>query len=350
MQPCQEQNKSFFDQLQNIEGLDLRDTRGLRHELRIVLLGVTMAILSNRDGNLSSIHRYIVNHNTRILASINYSIHSPVSRSQLPNILENVSLAVFEGILFNHFGVTLSQQERQWFALDGKDLKGSIQTGHTRGEAIVQAVTHKHRVVQSQEYYSGRKESEVITVRNILKDNNLEGQKISMDALHCKPHTLEPINESGGIYLVGLKDNQKELLSECLDVIRFSKPTFNFISAECCPTKYRPDASIKAKHGRIEKREYDIYNISKQDKHQRWGNCKINTLIKVKRDITEVKTQKKYIEISYYISNQNDNYLELCHAIRGHWSVEVNNHIRDVTFAEDDLRSKKNLYLVRWLV
>ena len=45
MQPCQEQNKSFFDQLQNIEGLDLRDTRGLRHELRIVLLGVTMAIL-----------------------------------------------------------------------------------------------------------------------------------------------------------------------------------------------------------------------------------------------------------------------------------------------------------------
>ena len=74
MQPCQEQNKSFFDQLQNIEGLDLRDTRGLRHELRIVLLGVTMAILSNRDGNLSSIHRYIVNHNTRILASINYSL------------------------------------------------------------------------------------------------------------------------------------------------------------------------------------------------------------------------------------------------------------------------------------
>ena len=83
---------------------------------------------------------------------------------------------------------------------------------------------------------------------------------------------------------------------------------------------------------------------------QRWENCKINTLIEVKRDITEVKTQKKYVEISYYISNQNDNYLELCHAIRGHWSVEVNNHIRDVTLAEDDLRSKKNLYLVRWLV
>ena len=109
MLPCQEQNKSFFDQLQNVEGLDLRDTRGLRHELRVVLLGVTMAILSNRDGNLSSIHRYIVNHNTRILRSINYSIHCPISRSQLPNVLENVCLKEFEGILFANFGIILSK-------------------------------------------------------------------------------------------------------------------------------------------------------------------------------------------------------------------------------------------------
>ncbi len=172
---CQEQNESFFDQLQNVEGLDLRDTRGLRHEVRVVLLSVTMAILSNTDGNLSSIHRYMVNHNTRMLASINYSTHRPISRSELSNILENVCLAVFEGILFSNFDVTLSIEKRQWFALDGKDLKGSIETGHTRGEAIVQAVSYKDRVVQSQDYYSGLNESEASTVRNILKDSNLEG-------------------------------------------------------------------------------------------------------------------------------------------------------------------------------
>jgi hypothetical protein len=34
MRPRQEQNKIFFDQLQNVEGLDLQDTRGLQHELR----------------------------------------------------------------------------------------------------------------------------------------------------------------------------------------------------------------------------------------------------------------------------------------------------------------------------
>jgi predicted transposase YbfD/YdcC len=135
-----------------------------------------------------------------------------------------------------------------------------------------------------------------------------------MDALHCKPHRLEAIHESGGVYLVGLKDNQKELLSQCVDVTRFSKPSFSFIQAD-----YNPDTSIKPKHGRIEKREYQVYDMSKEENHERWSNCKINTLIRVKMDI------------------------------RGYWAVEVNNHIRDVTFAEDKLTSKKSLYHVQWL-
>lgn len=331
MLPYQEQNKSFFDQLQNIEGLDLRDTRGLRHELRVVLLGVTMAILSNRDGNLSSVHRYIVNHNSRILASIDYSTHSPVSRSQLPNILGKVGLNAFEGILFTNFGVVLLEHERQWFALDGKDLKGSIETGSKRGEAIVMAVTHKNRVVQGQSYYSGRKESEVPTVRKLLKDNNLEREKISLDALHCKPDTLEPINEANGIYLVGLKENQKELLRDCTDFVRFSKPDFT----------YSHEDVAKPKHGRKEKRTYRVYNIAKEKKDIRWDKSKIDTVIEVKREIENVKKSVKYEEISHYISNQDNNYIELCHAIRNHWQVEVNNHIRDVTFDEDNLRSKK---------
>ena len=32
-----------------------------------------------------------------------------------------------------------------------------------------------------------------------------------MEALHCKPLTLAIISENEGKYLVGLKDNQKEL-------------------------------------------------------------------------------------------------------------------------------------------
>lgn len=47
MLPCQEDNRSFFEKLQKAEGLDLRDSRGKRHDLAVILVGVTIAILSN---------------------------------------------------------------------------------------------------------------------------------------------------------------------------------------------------------------------------------------------------------------------------------------------------------------
>lgn len=70
MQPCQKDNSSFFEKLQNAEGLDLRDNRGKRHDLAIVLVGVTLALLSNRDGCLSSLHRHLKNHYERLMTAL----------------------------------------------------------------------------------------------------------------------------------------------------------------------------------------------------------------------------------------------------------------------------------------
>ncbi len=50
MQPCQKDSRSFFEKLQNEKGLDLRDARGKRHDLAVILVGVRLAVLSNRDG------------------------------------------------------------------------------------------------------------------------------------------------------------------------------------------------------------------------------------------------------------------------------------------------------------
>ena len=47
----------------------------------------------------------------------------PVSRQQLPRILERVSITVFDNLIFSHFGIELNEQERHWFAIDGKEIK-----------------------------------------------------------------------------------------------------------------------------------------------------------------------------------------------------------------------------------
>ena len=216
MQPCQKDNRSFFVKLQKAEGLDLRDNRGKRHDLAVVLVGVAIAVLSNRDGCLSSIRRHLTNHYEKLVVALGVEKKRPVWRSQLPRILEKVAVEVFDNLLFEHFGIELAENERKWFASDGKELRGSIASGAKRGEAVVQVVAHENGRTIAQNYYCGKKESEVPTVRKLLEAGDLLKQKVSFDALHCKPETLFLIAATKGRYLVGLKENQKELLKQVI--------------------------------------------------------------------------------------------------------------------------------------
>ena len=67
-----------------------------------------------------------------------------------------------------------------------------------------------------------------------------------------------------------------------------------------------------------------------------------SSLVKVERRRECVKNGKASEEIAYLISNgkagTGEEYFK---AIRRHWSVEVDNHARDVTLREDQLSTKK---------
>lgn len=335
MPPCQENSRSFFEKLQNAEGLDLRDNRGKKHDLAVVLVGVTLAVLSNRDGNLSSIQRHLKNHYERLATVLGIENKCAVSRSQLPLILEKVACQVFDRLLFESFGIKLSEAEQKWFALDGKELRGSIEKGVKRGEAVVLAVAHENCQTVAQDYYSGEKESEVPIVRRILEGSGLASRKTSLDALHCKPLTLAIISGSGGKYLVGVKENQKQLKKQITWAMANQAILFKSKGQE-------------KSHGRIEIRGYEFYDVLELEKAARWKTCQIKTAIKVTREREELKSGKNSCQESYYVTNEVGNYEELAQAIRNHWQVETNNHLRDVSLREDELRSKKRVYKKQW--
>jgi len=335
MQPCQEDNRSFFQKLQSAEGLDLRDKRGKRHDLAVVLTGVTLALLCNRDGNLSAIHRHLDNHYEKLVEVLEVEKKRAVSRAQLPRILERISLEVFDQLLINEYGIKLNKEEQKWFAIDGKELRGSIEKGRTKGETIVQSVAHSSGQVQKQEVFTVKEDSEVKVVRRMLADADLARQKISLDALHLKPATLRPIVQAKGIYLVGLKENQKEMFYEAGFNVGLDKLLYE-------------TETLEKGHGRIEERKYGVYEFADVYQDERWKVCQVRTLVCVVRERIEQKSRNKTQEISYYVSNQEKDYEGLCQAVRGHWQVEVNNHRRDVSLKEDALRSKKSRYKKRW--
>lgn len=201
----------------------------------------------------------------------------------------------------------------------------------------MQAVSHEDLQVAAQEYYAGEKESEVPTVRKLLEAGGLAQQKISFDALHCKPATLEIITRAGGKYLVGLKENQKHL----------KKQIGRAMENQHCLMEIKTG---EKGHGRIERRICRFFDVLELEKEARWKVCQIKTAIKVRRERFEIKTNKSSVEESFYVTNEIGRYEELARAVRGHWSVETNNQIRDVSLQEDRLRSKKRIYSMQWAV
>lgn len=66
------QSSTFFEQIKSCEGLDLRDNRGKRHCIGFVLLSLSISLLRNRDGNLSSLHRSMVNKQVELCQCLNH--------------------------------------------------------------------------------------------------------------------------------------------------------------------------------------------------------------------------------------------------------------------------------------
>lgn len=86
--PIKNECTSLYTQIKMSTTIDLRDNRGKKHCLAFVLLGVMLALLRNKDGNLSSIHRAIKNTNEQLCNYLQLPLVSAVSRAQLPIILK----------------------------------------------------------------------------------------------------------------------------------------------------------------------------------------------------------------------------------------------------------------------
>lgn len=318
---------SFAAKLKRL--LDKRDNRGKRHPLAFVLGGVVLAIMSGRS-YASSIHRFIKNRLKWLCQVLGYWGTQAVSRAQLPRILDGVDWTALNELVEEHFGVRIEVQAKEWYAVDGKTLRGV--TGQT--ERVLLAVRHTGRQTVAQQPMHGTKKSEITAVREMLAETGLEKGNNTLDALHFNPTTTGQINQAGGQFIIQLKENQPILLAQLSQE-----------AAEATPLSTLK--TVGKEHGRLEIRQATFFKINHLPLDPRWAESQLTTLIVMARRTTELATQKRSAEISFYCSNVSLNPAdeaipqELFQAIRGHWGVEANNYIRDVSFQEDKVRTKQ---------
>lgn len=105
------QTNTLYCLLQNSE-LDLRDNGGKRHELCYVFLSLMLALVGNRDGNLSSIHRSIVNKNSELSQFLGLEVKPLIARSHLPIFLQKVDSTACTAVLSLFLGIDLDETKK----------------------------------------------------------------------------------------------------------------------------------------------------------------------------------------------------------------------------------------------
>jgi len=324
--------KKFLKSLEQVP--DRRDNRGKEHELSFVLFGVTLAILSGR-ARLSSIQRYIANRIEWLRKITGKAEAGVVSRAQLPRILSGVDRDELNRVTMNHFGVRLLEtDEDEWLAIDGKALCGTPDAEGKQKARIVTAVNHESRETVAQCEMNNAKKGEITAVRTFLTESGLEKANLTLDALHMNPKTTAQIQQSGGHYLIQVKANQNELCQILTTVASTATPVSILNYTE-------------RGHGRQEERWYWCFDMQTVDFDARWQQSGLNSLVVVLRQTTTGSDGTQIsLELSYYLSNwslSGDNPISpdaLARAVRRHWSIESVNWIRDVTFQEDNVKTK----------
>jgi len=315
---------TFFEALQHLP--DPRDKRGKRHDLAFVLCGVILAIMAGR-ARVSAMHRFLRNR----FAWLREITHAPVtrclSRAHLPRLLARVDWAALNTLSVAHFGVQVeSPAAGEWVAVDGKALRGSP------GEQVLLARTHQSGQILAHQPLTGPKTSEVTAVRALLAQPPLQGRKVTLDALHCKPGTTAQIHQAQGGYLVQVKANQPTLLA-----------AMQTLTATAVPLGTQQ--SVDKAHGRLEERHATFFSLADLPLPPRWQDSGLRHVVRVDRTTEQLKTAKRSQAVAYYVTNQaaatppaQD---ALFTAIRGHWGCEAEHWMRDVTLHEDQILVKQ---------
>lgn len=214
--------------------------------------------------------------------------------------------------------------------VDGKTLRGARKK---KGNAvhIVHAWAHEKGILIGQRK-TDAKSNEITAIPALLKEIDIHGATISVDAAGCQKKTIETIVDGGGEYFLAVKDNQPKLYNEMKSL---------FDDAHADDFEYVENAdrhnSVEKGHGRIVKRSIaTIGDVTELSMAEEWKN--LQTLIEIttktisKGQVTEEKR--------YYISSLFDSAKKFGERARDHWSVESTLHwTLDVVFKEDESRA-----------
>jgi predicted transposase YbfD/YdcC len=322
---------SYFESLS-----DPRHTRNRKHLLIDIVVIAVCGLVCGSDGP-TAIHRWATNRRDWLKGFLTLPNGIP-SRDCIRRVLIALQPEAFQRCFRDWIADALEPDAvgpARLVAIDGKTCRRSHDAAHGLGPLhIVSAWASEHGIALGQ-VATEEKSNEITAIPLLLQQIELTKTLITIDAMGCQKDIARDIVAGGGDFVIAVKDNQPKL-SEAIGSL-----VVQHLEGELEALRHRSFQTTDHGHGRRDERSYFVARVpSDFAAKQEWPWIKaIGTAVR----ITTHADGSQSDEVRYYVLSRFLSGKRFGEAVRSHWSIESMHWVLDVTFREDQSRTRERI-------
>lgn len=320
---------SYFESLS-----DPRHTRNRKHQLVDIMVLAVCAIVCGCDGP-TAMHRWAMERQEWLALYLTLANGIP-SRDCIRRLLIAVKPEAFQRCFQAWIAQAIVSDNGgpdRLVAIDGKTCRGSHDAGKNLGPLHIVSAWASEEGIALGQVATAAKSNEITAIPQLLEQIDLSNTIVTIDAMGCQKDIVEQVVAGGGDCVIAVKENQPTLHDAIASF--FAK----HIERDFEDLQYRVHETRDDRHGRIDERSYYITRTPRDfAPAAAWPKVKA---IGYAMRWTKHADGHETSEVRYYIVTRYLSGKRFAEAVRGHWSIESMHWVLDVTFREDDSRTRE---------
>jgi predicted transposase YbfD/YdcC len=320
---------SYFESLS-----DPRHTRNRKHLLIDIVVIAICGMVCGCDGP-TAIHRWAANRQDWLAQFLTLPNGIP-SRDCIRRLLMALQPQAFQKCFqdwISHASHVVGDGPAKLVAIDGKTCRGSHDAGQGLGPLHLVSAWASEEGIALGQVATEAKSNEITAIPELLRQIELEGALITIDAIGCQKEIVHDIVDGGGDFVIAVKDNQPKLREAIADYF------ITHMERDLEDLQYRHFETRESGHGRLDERSYYLCKIPLDFAMKKeWPQIKA---IGYTMRITQHADGRETDEVRYYALSRYVSGKRFSEAVRGHWGIESMHWVLDVNFREDDSRTRE---------
>jgi predicted transposase YbfD/YdcC len=319
---------SYFESLS-----DPRHTRNRKHLLGDIVVIAVCALVCGCDGP-TAIHRWAVNRLDWLSQFLALPEGIP-SRDCIRRLLMALQPEAFQRCFQDWIADALRTDDdgpARLVAIDGKTCRRSHDAANGLGPLHIVSAWASEEGIALGQVATEEKSNEITAIPELLGQLNLSDTLVTIDAMGCQVGIVEQIVSEGGDFVIAVKDNQPTLKAAIASFFN------DQIERDFEDLRYRHYETTDEGHGRIDERAYYLCKVPDAAAFDAWPQVRsIGYAVR----LTTHADGRETSDVRYYICSRSLSGKRFAEAVRGHWSIESMHWTLDVTFREDDSRTRE---------